>query len=372
LEFVKTGAGELDLTGDNSGLVGAIAVNAGILNIQSPGGFPTSPVGEITVAGGAALEVGGGIQDNVTLNDRATLREPNNLFGEICSAITVAGTVSVQTDDGSDLEFCGPMSGSGALDKVGSGVLDLTGDDSGYLGPITIGAGRVVVTSNTGLGDPSVGTTVEAGGSLVLENSVVVAESITVTGHGDGASAALDGEDGAGTLTGFITIVGDSLVDDSSVLNPGLTISGPISGDGSLSVGRWGLTMTGTSNNSYTGGTTVDDGTLTLNKAPGVVAVPGPLTCDAFSGGNVVVAGSEQISDTATVTIFGGGNGLTLNAPETIGCLTLVDGTGVTATNGTLTLNGNIVATGGSAQYRTSSAMSPWVQRRARSQQMLD
>jgi autotransporter-associated beta strand protein len=83
------------------------------------------------------------------------------------------------------------------------------------------------------------------------------------------------------------------------------TFSGVISGGGSLRRLAAGGTTILSGANTYTGGTFVDDGTLTLSGAPA-----------RFGGGNVTVSGgnvaisagvANAIADTATLTLLGGG-----------------------------------------------------------------
>ncbi len=111
------------------------------------------------------------------------------------------------------------------------------------------------------------------------------------------------------------------------------------------------LTLAGTLPNTYTGSTTVNSGTLALQKSPGVAAVGGNLTIGDGVGGSqdiVLLAASEQISDTSAVTLNGTGADVgTLRLAgfnETIGSLRSTGGAGLVensaATNSVLTLNG--------------------------------
>ncbi|MBC8008678.1 MAG: autotransporter-associated beta strand repeat-containing protein [Burkholderiales bacterium] len=91
-----------------------------------------------------------------------------------------------------------------------------------------------------------------------------------------------------------------------------LTISAVISNDGGnasalTKSGTGTLTLSGSSSNTYTGTTTVNAGTLQLNKSGGATAVAGNLVIGDTSGTDTVkILANEQIADTATVTLRGG------------------------------------------------------------------
>src|SRR5262249_38956427 len=97
--------------------------------------------------------------------------------------------------------------------------------------------------------------------------------------------------------------------------------------------------------NTYTGTTTVADGTLVLGKSAGVTAVAGPLVIgDAANPGRtstVRLESSDQIADTLSVMLIGTGALDLNNFAETIGSATFTGGKISTGT-GTLTLNGDV------------------------------
>src|SRR5262249_4814006 len=96
--------------------------------------------------------------------------------------------------------------------------------------------------------------------------------------------------------------------------------------------------------NTFTGTTTVQSGFLHLNKTAGT-ALNGPLVIN--SGREADLLHSNQILDTAAVTVNGGGT-LSLSAfSDTIGALTVAGGS-VTTGTGMLTVNGLVTLTAGS------------------------
>src|SRR5439155_6657958 len=108
------------------------------------------------------------------------------------------------------------------------------------------------------------------------------------------------------------------------VLGGSLAHSSTISGDGSLTkLGGGTLTLSGNSANTYTGGTTVNTGTLQLNKPAGVDAIRN-LTVNY---GRVGWSADEQIADSATVNLNGGGTLDLGGKSETIAALNPTAGT---------------------------------------------
>ena len=83
-----------------------------------------------------------------------------------------------------------------------------------------------------------------------------------------------------------------------------VNLGGVISGDGTLTkAGAFTLQLTGATANSFTGLTTVQAGTLLLNKTAGQNAIGGNLT---IAGGTVELGAANQLPGTGTVTLAGG------------------------------------------------------------------
>lgn len=126
------------------------------------------------------------------------------------------------------------------------------------------------------------------------------------------------------------------------------TYNGVISGSGNLikqGAGSW--TLGGTVNNSYTGSTTVNAGTLYLNKGSGAIAVGGNLIVGDGVGGNDAdlvqfTAGNNQIISSSLVTVHSTGLLDLAGFSNTLAGLTLQSGSTFAATvdsgAGTLTL----------------------------------
>ena len=118
--------------------------------------------------------------------------------------------------------------------------------------------------------------------------------------------------------------------------------TGHVTWDGGGGVGYDGLTA-----NTCTGTTRTRSIILELNKPAGVNAIAGPLVMEDSGGGvyPVRLMASNQILDSAPVTIQSGANLYAAGFNETLNDLNLTGG-GVNFTTGLLTLGGNIDATG--------------------------
>lgn len=134
-----------------------------------------------------------------------------------------------------------------------------------------------------------------------------------------------------------------------------MIVSSIISGTGGLiKTGSGNLTLSGTASNTYAGLTSVNGGTLTLDKSAGVDAIAGNL--EITSGGKVVFARSHQLKDSTIVTLSGVGsifNGTAVNEGmpnsmvETIAGFTATGGTFNAGSNSNWTITGAGSFTGG-------------------------
>ena len=133
------------------------------------------------------------------------------------------------------------------------------------------------------------------------------------------------------SISGDITLTGSPRFEDNgnSLGRRTLTISGAIGGTGTLSkAGLSKLILSGTSANTYSGGTTLNHGSIVLQKTAGLDAIPGDITIGDGSGADTLRLGaSNQIADTAVLSIHGLSSGnsgkFELNGfDETVGGIT--------------------------------------------------
>jgi autotransporter-associated beta strand protein len=120
--LIKSGNGNLVLSGDNSGFSGTISHSAGVISVGNDNGLGT---GILTLDGGK-------------LNAYSTDRT-------LANQIVVAGDSIFETVNSSrDLTLTGVISGSGAVEKTGTGTLTLTGANT-YTNTTTVSVGELVV-----------------------------------------------------------------------------------------------------------------------------------------------------------------------------------------------------------------------------------
>ena len=204
-------------------------------------------------------------------------------------------------------------------------VIDSTGGNTTISGGSTYTGGTTLTQGNLLLGhDTALGT-----GSLALNGGKISsnagardpANNTTIGGNvtlGDAVNT------GRLTFAGTIGLGGDTrtLTTESDVV-----FSNTVSNGGITKAGTGQLTLTGGSANTYSGTTTVNDGTLVLAKTAGVNAIAGGLTIgDGTNSDKVSLGASDQIADTAVVNMIGTtmgqrGNFELLGFNETIGGL---------------------------------------------------
>lgn len=154
--------------------------------------------------------------------------------------LEVSNSIRIELDQGDEWTYAGLLTGTGGLDKEGTGILTLSGANT-YSGVTDIDAGTLKLAGGSAIGDASA-VTVTEGATLDL----------------DGTTETVGSLDGAGNVTlGSGTLIAGG--DDAST-----TFSGITSGTGGLNkTGNGALTLTG--NNTATGSTTVAAGSLIVD-----------------------------------------------------------------------------------------------------------
>jgi fibronectin-binding autotransporter adhesin len=297
--FVKNGAGRAELTGLN-GLGGIVAVNGGTLAVSG-----TNNIGSATiqVASGATFELARSVGNGPFINDitgdgrliktgtsRVTIEGNNSYTGGthiMGGSLRVAdiarlgtGSILVDLNAALDLDIAGSatfnraLSGAGMLRKSGAGNLLLLSNS--LSGGLDITQGSVTVNTIAALGVGPV--TTAQGTSLTVDNSATEVTSVLISGDGqlikDGLGDLII--QNASTYTGGTIInggriglnngqglgTGGVLINADGTLSlGGVSIANNISGAGSVLKTANNIgTLTGI--NDYSGGTTVQDGTL--------------------------------------------------------------------------------------------------------------
>ncbi len=349
---------------------------------------------------------------------------------------TAAGTsrAITVTAANSTLRFGGVIANgttANAVIKSGAGILTFSGSGANtYSGGTVVTAGTLILTKTAGMNAVGTGTLqigdgtggndsaiVQLGANNQIADTVIVDVgssgrfnlnnfSETIGGlilNTDTAQAATV-VTGTGTLTlgGNVTVnangTGATGADFTGSLNLGnaartfavaagsspgaydFDVNGVVSSTTAASgsvvkAGAGTMRFSGTTANTYTGMTTVNAGTLLLNKSAGVVAVAGGMTIgDGAGGANsdiVRLMANGQIAATAAVLVNGSSGMLDLNGfTQTIGSLAdtgtvTAGGSSVNLGSGTLTVgnttstvfSGAITGAGGSLIKRGSGTL---------------
>ncbi|MBH0765652.1 fibronectin-binding autotransporter adhesin ShdA [Salmonella enterica] len=280
--LVKTGTGELALSGDNS-YSGGTTITGGTLTADH-----ADSLGSGDIDNSGVLKVGEGELENTlsgtgslvkTGTGELTLNGDNDYSG---GTTITGGTLTADHADSlgsGDIDNSGvlqvgegelenTLSGTGSLVKIGTGELTLNGDND-YSGGTTIDDGVLIADNADSLGTGAVANNgVLQVGEGELENTLSGAGSLVKTGTGELTLSGDNTYSGGTTISGGTLIAdhADSLgsgdIDNSGVLQVGEgELKNTLSGSGSLvKTGTGELTLSG--DNSYSGATTISDGTL--------------------------------------------------------------------------------------------------------------
>ncbi|MCP5176363.1 MAG: autotransporter-associated beta strand repeat-containing protein [Moraxellaceae bacterium] len=322
--LVKDGAGLLSLTGANS-YAGGTQVNAGKVALDANTALGS---GAATFAKDTELSLG--ISKGIS----------------VANAITTDGIIKQSNDFDSSLT--GVISGTGSLVKDGAGQLNLTGANS-YAGGTQVNAGKVALDANTALGVGSATFAKDTELSLGISKGVSVANAIEVKGEVDIHSGSFNS-----SLTGVISGSGSLVKDGAGQLN--LTGANSYAGGTQVTAGKVALdanTALGTGAATFAKDTELSLGITKGLSVANAVQVDGAVkvhsgSFDSSLDGVVSGKGSLVKDGTGTLTLKGSNSyegGTIVNE----GTLAISQNanlgkaeTGVTVSNATLLLNGDI------------------------------
>jgi len=171
------------------------------------------------------------------------------------------------------------VDGSRSFTKAGAGVLVFAADNT-YTGDTVVTGGELRLSGAGRIGDSSL-VNVSSGATVNFNNI-----SDTIKGLAGAGAVSL----GTGTVT-----VSNAVTD---------TFSGAISGTGGLTKTGSGVQVL-TGNNDYTGATTVSSGTLELARSGGP-SLGSTASVSVGSGATLLLSASDQVNNSASVTLSGG------------------------------------------------------------------
>lgn len=328
----KQGAGVLVVSGANT-YSGTTTVEAGVLNIQNATALGTTAAGT-TVNSGTALQIQGGITvgaealalNGTGVSNDGALRNisgDNTYGGTITNStaarinsdsgtLTLAGGINATNKEitfggAGNIVVSGAMTNSTAgLTKDGTGVVTLSGANT-YSGATTV-SGGILTFLNTGA-KASGTATATADGTIGLGVGAV---------SGDYTSADVASLFNS-TLTGFSLNAASGVAIDTTsgnfTQNDALTASRALTKLGAN-------TLTLSAANTYSGATTVSAGTLSLDRADGA-ALASTASVSVASGATLLIARSDQVNNSAGITLSGGTIQRASSASEVFGNLNI-------------------------------------------------
>lgn len=304
-KLTKQGDGTLILSNTGNDY-GDTEIVGGILAAKDAASLGT---GDVTIAENATLALSQGTLDNNVTgegqivksgSDELIVTGDNNYSGgttitggtltadhaDSLGSGDIANSGVLQVGEG---ELENTLSGSGSLMKTGTGELTLSGDN-GYSGGTTITGGTLIADNADSLGTGAVANSgVLQVGEGELENTLSGSGSLVKTGTGELTLSGDNSYSGGTTITdGTLTAdhadsLGTGAVANSGVLQVGEgELENTLSGSGSLvKTGTGELTLSG--DNSYSGTTTITDGTLIA------------ANVNALGGGNIDNSGTLML-----------------------------------------------------------------------------
>ncbi|MFP5662660.1 autotransporter-associated beta strand repeat-containing protein, partial [Salmonella sp. 741265115_PSA] len=331
----KSGDQTLTLSGSNT-YTGGTLISSGTLVATSVDALGT---GNVTNNATLALNTGGDFINNIggtgrvekSGDDALTLSGSNTYTGGtlisggtlVANDVNALGTGDV-TDNAALMlntggDFINNIGGTGRVEKSGDDTLTLSGSNT-YTGGTLISGGTLVANDVNALGTGD-----------VTDNATLALNAVGDFNNAIGGSGKVEksGDDtltlsGSNTYTGGTLINGGTLVasnvealgtgdvtDDATLeLNTGGKFDNAISGSGNV-VKSGADTLTLSGSNTYTGGTTINDGTLVATSvdALGTGDVTDDATLELNTGGDFdnAISGSGQVvkSGDDTLTLSG-------------------------------------------------------------------
>ncbi|ECT0796353.1 AIDA autotransporter-like protein ShdA [Salmonella enterica subsp. enterica serovar Kentucky] len=369
---VKSGDKTLTLSGANS-YTGGTTISGGTLvatNVEAlgSGDVTDNAVLELNTGGDFTNAISGSGQVVKSGDKTLTLSGANSYTGGttisggtlVASNVEALGTGDV-TDNAALMlntggDFINNIGGTGRVEKSGDDTLTLSGSNT-YTGGTLISGGTLVANDVNALGTGD-----------VTDNATLALNAVGDFNNAIGGSGKVEksGDDtltlsGSNTYTGGTLINGGTLVasnvealgtgdvtDDATLeLNTGGKFDNAISGSGNV-VKSGADTLTLSGSNTYTGGTTINDGTLVATSvdALGTGDVTDDATLELNTGGDFdnAISGSGQVVKSGDDTLtLSGSNTYTGGTLISSGTLVANDvnalGTGDVTDNATLELN---------------------------------
>jgi autotransporter-associated beta strand protein len=297
----KFGPGRLTLSG-NASYSGGALIEGGVTAITSDANLG-APQGGITFANctvSASLCGGGALEFDAPLSSGRPI------------ALQTTGVFDAEANT----TLAGPISGSGALDKIGPGTLTLTGTNT-YQGGAFIQGGALAVGADAALGDPMGQIGIDA---AILQATDSFATARTVAIGADGATIDTGRNaliaNGLWLAQGVLTKAGAGTLalEDLAWLQNVVVADGTLKVDGTLAGASLVVDPGGTlSGSGVIGATTTVAGILQPGDAPGTLTFTAPVALQPGSTLAISVDGPSSVGGAGSFSrVFVNGAGLSL------------------------------------------------------------
>ncbi|UQZ89918.1 hypothetical protein C4J81_12130 [Deltaproteobacteria bacterium Smac51] len=282
----KDGSGTLKLYGNNVH-TGGTTISEGTLAINNDNSLGAS-TGRLTMNDGTTLQLDANVnvgQRPVTIN-------------------AATATINTQSNTGT---FEGSITGSGGLDKTGDGTLALYGNNS-YTGNTRIKDGTLAIKGQSALGTGQAlelwnQTILRLDAAATLNNKQILIGNTTVT-------------PGAPNQVNINTQTFDGTINSAIAEDPTATATTLVK-DGTGTLALYG-------ENTYKGGTTINEGTVAIKNDSGLGDAGGALTME-----DATTLRLDGTVDSASRAIHLAGTTATINTQANTGTFSgLIDGTG--------------------------------------------
>jgi autotransporter-associated beta strand protein len=392
--FIKEGTGDVVMN-QTSTYTGGTIIRAGRIGLNNGDALGT---GDIQIDSGAELGVGGIILNNNLTGSGLVRKTASNLVELYGDNRGFTGTIQVedgllfanngnalgsgilQIDSGKNVQLgavndsivAADLAGSGSFEKLGGGLVTLTGDGSQFTGGIGISDGTLEIEGSPNIGNSSTvfigssgtlqlntaGSTnlfnaLSGGGNLVKTGTgtVFLAGNNTHTGGTDIQQGAIRVTDTSFLGSGFITVQAGAALDLSIAGQQ--TLNQAISGAGILRKSNTGdLTLLG---NSLTGGVDIVGGRVIVSTAaalgsgPVTTAVDTQLVFDNSTTevSNILISGAGALTKNGTgLLVMNNANSFTGGTIINAGRLGLNNGMGL-GTGNVIVMQNAILGLGG-------------------------
>lgn len=343
--LTKIGTNNLTLSAANT-FTGATTVSTGRLILDGGAGRLSNTAG-LTLTGTSSLQLGGTTAANQTVTELVGATG-NSIVGGNASVSTLT------VNQGTSTTYAGFIGGAGtnennvALVKTGVGTLTLTKAANPFTGGLTVRAGTLsnngANANNTAFGAGTItlgDTSGTADATVYFFHSGNYANPITVASGSSGAATIIGGATtGTPNLSGGITLNKDLILTKEAGTTGTFTVSGGITGTGNLMI----------SNNGSTAVTNLT--TVAINPTGSITnsgLTTGTTTISANIGSNVTSI--IQRSANSNMTLSGANIAFTGGISVNAGTLNLTGGATTAPTPNALTVDGgatlNLVNTAG-------------------------